>query len=162
MSSPETTSESFEERKFTLEEKKLELEMQKIKIERFKGWATGGSIVISLLIAAVTIAFGIWSQHKQVMMQIALQDKQAKSQFEIQAAEIVMNTDTPGVTHNKAKALLALFPDTLPKNFAESFDPSKYVGEYPEIFGNVPQARGAVRGLFFLAPASNDRPRKGR
>ncbi len=126
------TTPSLEERKLSLEEKKLEIEKEKLKVERLKAWTTGGSIVISLLIAALTISFGVWSQHKQTMTQIDLQDKQAKSQFEIKAAEIVMNTNTPRVTHNKAKALLALFPERLPKNFAESFEAGNFSEPAPE------------------------------
>lgn len=117
---------SLEERKLEIEEKKLELEKEKISLERLNAWTTRSSVVISILIAALTVSFGVWSQHKQVMTQLAIQDKQAKSQFEIKAAEIVMNTDIPGVTYNKAKALLALFPEMLPPNFAESFNPDKY------------------------------------
>ena len=131
------TTPSLEERKLALEETKVEIEFEKLRVERLKGWTTGGSIVMSLLIAALTIAFGMWSQHRQVMTQIDLQNRQSKaqldlqemsarSQFEIKAAEVVMDTNIPGVTHNKAKALLALFPGRLPENFAKSFDPSKY------------------------------------
>lgn len=136
MTSTETPP-TIEEKKLALEEKKVEIEFEKLRVERLKGWTTGGSIVISLLIAALTLAFGIWSQHKQVMTQIDLQNRQAKAQlelqeqnakaqFEIKAAEIVMNTNSPRVTRNKAQALANLFPDHLPSNFAESFDPNAY------------------------------------
>lgn len=139
---------SLADRKLALEEKKVEIEQERLRIERLTAWTTGGSIVISLLIAALTISFGIWSQHEQVITQLDIQEKQAKaqlelgertaksqleveernarSQFQIKAAEIVMNTDTPRVTRNKARALLALFPETLPSNFAQSFDPKQF------------------------------------
>jgi type II secretory pathway pseudopilin PulG len=126
-----------ERKKIELEEQKLILEREKVKVEKFKAWSTGGSIIISLLIAALTIGFSAWSQYKQAMTQFAvqeqqakaqleLQERQAKAQFELKAAEIVMNTSDPKVTYNKATALLSLFPNRLLSNFAESFDPYKH------------------------------------
>jgi hypothetical protein len=146
---------SLEERKLALEEKKLELEKERVRLERLNARTTRSSIVISVLIAALTIAFGVWSQYKQAMTQLAIQDKQAtsqleleektaKSQFEIKAAEIVMNTDIPGVTRHKAKALLALFPEKLPSNFAASFDPDKYA-EKQEAVAATPVKRGRAK-----------------
>jgi hypothetical protein len=133
---------------FTIEYQKLELEREKVRLERFKAWWTGISIIVPLLVAAISISFGMWSQSKQVMvqseiqaqqaklqsdmqaqqanLQAELQNQQARNQFEIKAAEIVMNTEGPLGALRKAKALANLFPDRLPSNFAESFDPEVY------------------------------------
>jgi hypothetical protein len=109
---------NLERVKIELERGKLQLEQEKIKLERSKAIWTSLSIFIPLLIAAITIAFNSWSQVQQ-----------SKSAFTLQAAELVMNTDSPTATYNKARALSALFPDQLPpsfNDFAEEFNPDLY------------------------------------
>jgi hypothetical protein len=104
--------------KLDLERVKIELEHEKIKLERNKAIWTSLSIFIPLLIAALTIAFNSWSQVQQT-----------KSDFILQAAEIVMSSETPTGSYNRARALAALFPEQLPSNFqsfAEAFNPEKY------------------------------------
>jgi hypothetical protein len=121
----------------SLEYEKLELEREKVRLERFKVWWTGISIMVPLLVAAVSISFGMWTQSQQAKLQseiqaqqakvqLELQDRQARSQFELKAAEIVMNTETPLGALTKARALANMFPERLPKNFAETFDPARY------------------------------------
>lgn len=121
----------------SLEYEKLELEREKIRLERFKVWWTGISIMVPLLVAAVSISFGMWTQSQQAKfqselqvqqakLQLELQSQQARSQFELKAAEIVMNTPSPIGAQTKARALANLFSERLPKNFAESFDPRMY------------------------------------
>jgi hypothetical protein len=121
----------------TLEYEKLELEREKIRLERFKVWWTGISIMVPLLVAGVSISFGIWTQSQQTKfqaelqaqqakLQLELQDKQARSQFELKAAEIVMNTESPLGALTKARALATLFPERLPNNFATTFNPDLY------------------------------------
>lgn len=127
-------------RNVDLEQRKLEIEEQKLKVERIKAWTGNASIVLSLLIAGATISVGIWSQYQQSKLQLALQEEQTKnqsiiqkqqaeSQFELKAAEIVMNSNRPIETLNKAKALQNLFPKHLPDHFAASFDPTTYTNK---------------------------------
>jgi len=117
----ETTAGDLEERRVAVEEKKIELEHEKIRTERLRAWYSSFSIFGSLFVVAGTVALGIWSQYEQSKLQHSLQDRQAKAQFELKAAEIVMDTNDPGVTRNKARALQALFPQYLSDNFADSF-----------------------------------------
>lgn len=49
-----------------------------------------------------------------------LQEQQARTQFQLQAAEMVANSSTPLEAQNKAHALYALFPDSLPDGFANA------------------------------------------
>jgi hypothetical protein len=53
-------------------------------------------------------------------------NEQAKRDFELAAAEIVMNTDSPAETRAKAEALKTLFSGRLPEGFAANFDPDNY------------------------------------
>lgn len=126
--------EDLERRKLDLEERKVEIELDKIRIEKIKAWAGSASTFGSLLVVAATVALGIWSQWEQAKLQHDLQDRQAKAQFELKAAEIVMGTSDPGVTLNKAKALQSLFPQYLSTNFADSFVPETFArtDESPE------------------------------
>lgn len=126
----------------SLEYEKLELEREKIRLERYKARWTSISIFVPLLVAAVSISVGFWTQTQQAKiqsetqalqakLQLELQDRQARSEFELKAAEIVMNTDYPETTQHKAKALLSLFPDKLQYNFAESFDAASFQTQVP-------------------------------
>ncbi len=116
----------LESRKLELEEEKVSNEREKIRIERVRSWTGNGSIFGSVLVVAGTVCLGIWSQYNQGQLQHQLAERQAKAQFELKAAEIVMSTNDPGVTQNKAKALQALFPQYLSENFASSFVPDDF------------------------------------
>ena len=59
-------------------------------------------------------------------MQFALEAERAKADFELKAAEIVLNSESPYAAAGKAGALAKLFPDRLPPDFAKSFDPKLY------------------------------------
>ncbi|MBK7934713.1 MAG: hypothetical protein KA956_15730 [Pyrinomonadaceae bacterium] len=122
---------SIDERKLALEERKIELELDKIKIEKMRAWTGSASTFGSLLVVAATVALGIWSQYQQAKLQHDIQDRQAKAQFELKSAEIVMGADNPATTLNKARALQSLFPQYLSANFAESFVPDDF-GREPE------------------------------
>lgn len=117
---PRTTttnaSSSFEHEKFeyqkTLEEKKLE-------VERLKAWLTGGSILIPLLLGLMTLTWQTRATEKQ-------KERDARDAFELKAADIALSGNSPTGTKNKAKALAALFPERLPKNFGGAFDPNDF------------------------------------
>lgn len=92
----------------TPEKIRLKMEWERIRIERFKAWGTVLSIVIPLLVATITIIYGVWSENER-----------ARTNFEIKAVEIVMNATSPQSATNKAIVLSELFPDRLPKNFKD-------------------------------------------
>jgi hypothetical protein len=91
-----------------LEKIKLKMDCERIRIERFRAWGTVLSIIIPLLVATITIIYGVWSENER-----------AKTNFEIKAVEIVMNASSPQAATNKAIVIAELFPDSLPKNFKE-------------------------------------------
>lgn len=97
-----------------LEKIKLKMDYDRIRIEKYKTWGTVLSIVIPLLMGAMTILYGVW-----------LENERANTNFEIKAVEIIMNASTPLAATNKAIVLSELFPDHLPKNFKE-----KMIGLY--------------------------------
>ena len=90
------------------EKAKLRNDYEQIKIERFKAWATVLSIVIPILIASITIIYGVWSQNER-----------AKSDFEIKAVEIILNSSSLKAATNKAIVLSELFPNRLPRDFKD-------------------------------------------
>lgn len=92
-----------------LERDKLELEKRKLRVE----WAKAVGSWIPLLAILATVALGVWE----------LREK-SRADFELKAAEIVLNASSPIASANKAYALKKIFPERLPANFAESFDPN--------------------------------------
>lgn len=130
----------YEREKIGLEREKVQLERDSVKLERVKARWVAISIIVPLVVAAGTVAFGIWSQKQQAGNQLQIQNQQARyesdlqvqqarDQFALKAAEIVMNAEGPLQAKNKARALANLFSDRLPSNFAESFDPASYTSE---------------------------------
>jgi hypothetical protein len=99
--------------KLQIERDKLDIERQKLLIDQYKARWTAFSVAIPLLVVAATVGLGVWNQYQQ--------NRQA---FTLKAVEILMVTPGPVETRNKANALLSLFPNQLPKNFANSFDPN--------------------------------------
>ena len=98
-----------------------ELEEKKLEVERLKAWATGGSILIPLLLGIFTLAW----QSKATSLQ---RDRDARDAFELKVADIVLSGNNTVATKNKAKAFVALFPNKLPSNFGDAFEPEKFGG----------------------------------
>jgi hypothetical protein len=87
--------------------------------------AVGGwPVFIPLLIASGTIAFNAWSQRQQ-----------ARLQFELKAAELVMSSPSPFAMRDRAEALAALFGGRFAEQLATipNFDPGRYGGLNPQL-----------------------------
>lgn len=93
------------------ERMKLRIEIEKLRIERFKAWGTIAAILAPLVLATGTLMFNV-----------VLQDRRARTEFELKAADIVMTATSPAAAASKAAALVELFPDRLPKHFSETLD----------------------------------------
>jgi hypothetical protein len=126
---------SLEEQKLELERQKLSLEREKLQVEKYKARLSALSVAVPLIAVLATVGLGVWNQSKA-----------SKDQFALKAAEIVMATDNPNVTQNKAAALYALFPEKLPKDFATRFT-SDRIPEDPD------SARKALFGMVTSNPA---------
>lgn len=90
---------------------RLLLDYEKVRIERFKGWSLAISVFVPLIIAVLTL-----------MYNVQLQEKRAKIDFELKAAEIVMSASSPVAAANKAAVLTELFPDRLSTRFKETLE----------------------------------------
>jgi flagellar biosynthesis/type III secretory pathway M-ring protein FliF/YscJ len=106
---------NIEHQKLAIDQRRLSLEERKAKAELRWGWLTRLVVLIPVVVAL--IAF---------MQALKVQNEKAKDDFEVKAAEIVMNADTPAETDGRARALAALFPDRLGPDFASQFDPDKF------------------------------------
>ena len=126
MGQNEQVQDQLAQQKFEFER---DMENRKLKLE----W--GKAILIAASIALPLIG-GLYSIHKQVKTAFAIKQVEARNSFELKAAELLLNSKTPGQLQAKAKALMKLFPTApLPSNFAESveaFDPDKYSGPSTE------------------------------
>ena len=92
-------------KKIELEQQKLEVERKKLEVEKIKARWTGLSILIPLLIVAITLVANSYFQKEQ-----------AEREFKIQAAQTVMDTDRADTVKNRAEALATLFPEYLSEN----------------------------------------------
>ena len=102
-----------------------QMENRKFNLEIFKSVLTAASIALPLLV-------GFYAIHRQVKTAFEIKEVEAKNSFELKAAEILLNSKTPGHLHNKAKVLLKLFPKApLPVEFTElvnTFNPNEFAG----------------------------------
>ncbi len=125
-----------------------QLEQEKLAMEKTKAWITGASLMVPLMVAALTLALGVWNQNEQARLQREVQEKTERSDFELKAAEIVMNEKGPVGAGNKARALKALFPKKLPEDFVKSFNPDEFEGPKTESI--------EAKKAFFQAAASKE------
>src|SRR5262245_56919808 len=112
----------IKEKELKIKEKELE-DLETGKTRKLDPLIVGiVAALISFLAAMGTAWFGLKPQAEQ-----------ARSQFEIKAAEIVLQTRSPGEASDKAIVLKELFPNRLPENFAQSFNPEKFLSYSPDI-----------------------------
>jgi hypothetical protein len=116
----EDGSLDLQKERILIEQKRLELEEEKLKIEREKNKWMSLSIFIPLLVVSITLIGGMLNQQMQ-----------SKNEFELKAAEIVMDTESVSAARNRARTLAALFPNKLSSDFAEAFEPEHHSGEIP-------------------------------
>jgi hypothetical protein len=91
----------LEQQKFAFEK---EIERQKIADDQRKTWLTAASTLIPLLLGVLIVYYAVRNQAEQ-----------AKSAFELKAAEIVMDHPHPGLIKYRAKVLVNLFLSRLPR-----------------------------------------------
>ncbi|MFN2456159.1 MAG: hypothetical protein ABR577_18295 [Pyrinomonadaceae bacterium] len=115
-----------------LQKQQPEIELEKLRVERSKAIWTGLATMVPILIAFSTLWYTARSQNRQERLQRELQEYQMRIQFRIKAAELAMSATRPSAALARARMLQAMFPDDLPKGFAESIDAGKYSGTSPE------------------------------
>jgi hypothetical protein len=117
---------SVERKELSLEEQKLEIERLKLDVERRKAVWGIAAVAVPVLAVSATVMLGVWSQHQR-----------ARDDFTLKTAEILLASRGPDEVRNKARALAALFPSRLPRDFAQSFEPDSY--------GNAPVSESEAR-----------------
>jgi len=74
-------------------------------------WVMAISVFVPLLVGAGGLYYAA-----------RLEDQRARAVFQVKAAEIVLNANTPTAGVNKAKVLAELFPDRLPADFVSKME----------------------------------------
>jgi hypothetical protein len=75
------------------------------------------AVFVPLLVAMVSIVIS----YRAFTATAELQRQQAKDQFDMTAAQLVVNNTDPELAHSKAQLLQGLFPHQFPQNWAENF-----------------------------------------
>jgi hypothetical protein len=101
--------ESVEREKLAFEQRKWD---EQHRIEKRKLWFSTGSIVIPLLVVAVTIYWNTLAQKSA-----------SQAAFELKVAEVILEPDTVTESQNRADGLVALFPTRLPSDFSKRLQP---------------------------------------
>jgi hypothetical protein len=117
--SPADKGKAFlEEEKLAFEREKLSLEREKFALERTKVALEGRRVTWTALATGVPLLVVALSAFSAVQAQKA----QARAQFQLKAAELVVGTDDPYLAQSRSAVLRQLFPELLPTDFAVSFD----------------------------------------
>jgi hypothetical protein len=101
---------AIEREKLNHQREQLAQQQAQLSIEKTKAYLTAGAVFIPLLIGLVTILL------------------QARAQFELKAAELVLSSYSPAAASRRAELLQEMFQHRLPRDFARSFDPAKFPG----------------------------------
>jgi hypothetical protein len=114
---------AVEERRIDLEERLAAAELEsgkgRRKREDRQTWITAATVAVSVFVPLMVAAVAYWST-------AANNASQSKRDFELEAARIVLSSESPAAAFRKAKALKALFPEKLAPEFATEFDPRKF------------------------------------
>jgi hypothetical protein len=126
-----TETKPLEERTFELEEKKFVASQQweeiKLALEKGKAKWTALSIIASVFLGSLAIVSSAYLQYAT-----------ARTQFELKAAELTLQTNDPVVTRTKVDEFAALFPGRLPTDWkSASFDPRNFFSESDDLKNDV-------------------------
>jgi hypothetical protein len=109
-------SEKTEREKLCFEKKKWgeerALENNKLRLQKQSMWISTAAIVVPLLVVAATIYGNTRAQKSE-----------AQADFELKAAEVVLDAESVRESRNRADGLVALFPERLPADFSNRLKP---------------------------------------
>lgn len=103
------------------------LEIEKLEVQKLAAWTSALALMIPLLVASLSLGVAVWSQRQNARLQREFQERTEKNQFELKAAELAFAEKGPHGTHSRARALRALFPERLPIDFSDRFDPKAFL-----------------------------------
>jgi hypothetical protein len=133
--------QQLEAQKLQLEKDKLDEQRRQTSITRAAAMGTAGSVLVALIIGLGTIFY-----------QFVLK----RRDFEMKAAEIIMQGDNPWVTRAKADGLLKIFRKRLTADFATEFDPAYYGAGFQILqTPNLPDIGAPREGVMPDLPAAN-------
>lgn len=137
----------IEREKLDFEKAKLDLERDKHKLEERKLFWVAVPAIFAFFISIFSVAFNV-----------KMQNDLAIASFKQKTAEIVMNSNSPVAVRNRTRALAALFPDQLPPNFAEKFQPERYgILKYTEDLKETKEAKKELLKLILDHPDQKGR-----
>ena len=84
-----------------------------------QSWIAVATVTAGLFVPLMVAALGYWATASN-------QEAQARRDFELEAARIVLSAENPTAIYNKARALKALFPERLSPAFATQFEPARF------------------------------------
>jgi hypothetical protein len=119
----------LEERKIALEEQKLQLARDQLQLEKRKSFWTPVSVMVSVLAAAGTISYGLYSVKAT-----------ARSQFAIKTAELIFSSNDGGQMFAKAHIMADFYGDELPDSFQAKLADKKLQGDLQGLFPDVHMA----------------------
>jgi|SRR6266540_299262 len=90
----------------------LAIEKEKLRLEKRSMWVSTGSIVIPLLVVALTIYENTQAQKAQ-----------SRDDFDLKAAQVVLEAKTVSESQNRADGLVALLPERFPTDLSERLQP---------------------------------------
>jgi hypothetical protein len=132
------SASEIEAEKLELERKKLQLEYDKLALERFKAWWSGVAVIVPSSPSPLPL-----------VSVSGVNTRRPKTISALKAAEIIMNTDNPTVTRNKAKALASIFPKQLPPDFGTALNPEDFPGDES---GDIVRAKKELLTLLAARP----------
>jgi hypothetical protein len=102
-----------------------------LSVEKLKAYLSALATAVPLLVGAAAIFFGFLRQNRQDRHQFEMGAIEAKTQFELKAAEIIFSGTTPQAILSRGKALKTIFGANFSKDFLSDFKPED-IGAYKE------------------------------
>jgi len=103
------------ERSVTMELERAKLDHQKeqaaiqVRLQQRQIWVSAIATAVPLLVAALTLAVGVYNQSRA-----------SRAQFQLKAAELIMAAEGPAAARDRVKAMQQLFGDQLSPAFGDS------------------------------------------
>jgi hypothetical protein len=137
----ETETIRLQREKFEFDKEKSKSDADRaersITVEKSKAIWSAIATAFPLLAAALAIFFGFLSQNRQAKLQSQLNEAQAKSQFELKAAEIMFSVTTPQAIIRRGRALKKIFGARLSNEFLGDLEPKDIGGDTEPVDGKV-------------------------
>lgn len=113
---------SLDERKVEIEERKLQIEHQKLELERRKTNLTTFSILVPALLGVGAILLNGYGARQN-----------AQRALELEAAKVLMQSESPEEVSGKAETFSQMFPQYLSSGFGSNFNPELFQNYGPSV-----------------------------